>query len=288
MLLKFPQINSKNSDNTFISFGNIAYAKHNKISKTDGKQIGFLTEHTLMFILQGKKYFHFGKKTVAINCNEFILVKRGIYTISEFIPDNGFFEALVIFIPDKFLKAIAFENRKSTKEKNETQFVIAKCNSFLNNFSSQYLNYFICDFNRKEKLLQLKLQELFLLLSNSSAKNDVADFLSSSINGASIDIEYIVKTNLLQPLTVADFAKLSMRSLASFKRDFEKQFHSPPKHWINQQRIIYANGLLNSTNKTVSEIAYDCGFENVSHFIKVFKKEFGITPNAARAKSVMV
>jgi AraC-like DNA-binding protein len=288
MLLKFPQITDDRSDKTFISFGNIPYAKHNIVKKSGGRQIGFLTEHSLLFIMQGKKFFHFGKKTITISQNELLLIKRGIYSISEFIPEDGFFEALIIFIPDKFLKTIAYENISNNTTENETQYIILKSNKFLDDFKSQYLNYLSDDFVGKEKLFKLKLQELFLLLASSSAKNSVADFLASCIRKEKIDIEYIVKTNLLQPLTISDFAKLSMRSLASFKRDFEKQFHTSPKRWINHQRIVYSNGLLNTTNKTVAEIAYECGFENVSHFIKLFKKEFEFTPQKVRAKSVMI
>lgn len=287
MLLKFPQITHDNSDKTFISFGKNPYAKHNIVRNVTDKQVGFLTEHSLMFIIQGKKFFHFGEKTVTICSNEIILVKRGIYSISEFIPDNGYFEALIIFIPDKFLKTLAVQNTSTQSNENETPYVIFKSNQFLNDFKSQYLNYFVGDFDEKEKLLQLKLQEVFLLLASSSAKKRVVDFFSSCIKNERIDIEYIVKANLLQPLTLKDFAKLSMRSLASFKRDFEKQFHTSPKQWINQQRISYANGLLSTTSKTVSEIAYECGFNSVSHFIKIFKTEFGYTPNSVRAKNVM-
>lgn len=286
MLVKFPQISTNTFDNSFIGFGDTPYAKHNIVSKTTGEQIGFLTEHSLIFIIQGKKYFHFDGYTVCINSNELILVKRGIYTISEFIPENGCFEALIIFIPDKFFQN--FYNNPKTKTETETIYSILNCNSLLQQFRSQYLNYFIENFQFKEQLLKLKLQELFLLLENSDAKEQVSKFISSCINKESIDIEYIIKSNLFLPLTIEDYAKLCMRSLASFKRDFKKKFNSSPKQWINQHRIMHAASLLNSSNKTVAEIAFECGFESTSHFIKLFKKQIGLTPNASRAKVVTI
>ena len=42
--------------------------------------------------------------------------------------------------------------------------------------------------------------------------------------------------------------------------------------------------LLQNTKKQISEISLDCGFENTSYFISLFKKEYGHTPAAARAK----
>ena len=284
-LIKFPQITHEKFDQSSISLGDIPYAKHNIVTKAQGKQTGFLTEHTLFFIIQGQKVFHFDHHTVTVNCDELILLKRGIYSISEFIPENRCFEALMIFIPDKLLKRIAFESasHKTAGKGIPRPYVLVKTNKFLDDFRSQYMNYFGNGTEQKERLLQLKLQEVFMLLASTPARHEIAAFLSSCINKDKIDIEYIVRAHLLQPLTLADFAKLSMRSLASFKRDFKKQFQTSPRQWINRQRVTHAKTLLQATNKAVSEIAFECGFENVSHFIRVFKKEFGCTPNKARA-----
>lgn len=285
MLIKFPQITNDIFDSSFIVFGDRPFAKHNIVTKSIGKQLGFLTEHSLMFIIQGEKYFHFEDKTICVNSNEIILLKRGIYTISEFIPDKGCFEALIIFIPDKFLQTIYSQNKIANNDSGTT-YIKLYSNKLLQQFQSQYLNYFGENFQVKQQLLQLKLQELFLLLQNSNSSKEVNLFLSSCLNKEGIDIEYIVKSNLFLPLSIEDYAKLCMRSLASFKRDFKKQFNTSPKQWINQQRILYAVSLLNSSNKTVNEICFECGFENTSHFIKLFKNQIGFTPNVSRAKVV--
>jgi AraC-like DNA-binding protein len=285
--VKFPQISNENGNNSFISFHSIPFAKHNIITKTTGNQIGFLTEHTIFFILQGKKFFHIGNNTITVDSNEIILLKRGIYSISEFIPEGGRFEALMIFIPDKILKALAFENFKSNNATNvRDPYAIVKCNSLLSDFKSQYLTYFISNFAQKEELLLLKIKELFLLLC-AVAEKPVLEFLGSCFSKEPTDIAYIMREHLLQPLTLTDFAKLSMRSLASFKRDFERQFNTSPKQWLNQQRIVHANSLLKSTNRHVADIAFECGFESVSHFIKIFKHEFGFTPGSIRAKNTI-
>lgn len=287
MLIKFPQISNDIYDSSFIVFGDRPYAKHNIVTKSIGRQLGFLTEHSLMFIIQGEKYFHFGDKTICVNSNELILVKRGIYTISELVPDNGSFEALIIFIHDKFLQTIYNQSNTEISD-SKTTYVKIYCNNLLQQFQSQYLNYFGGDFQGKQQILQLKLQELFLLLQNSNSSKEVNLFMSSCLNKESIEIEYIVKSNLFLPLSIEDYAKLCMRSLASFKRDFKKQLNASPKQWINQQRILYAVSLLNSSNKTVNEIAFECGFESTSHFIKLFKNQIGVTPNASRTKAITI
>jgi AraC family transcriptional regulator, exoenzyme S synthesis regulatory protein ExsA len=289
MLIRFPQVSKGKTDNSFIVVDDIPFAKHNKIDKSAGKQVGFLTEHTLFFIMQGKKNFHFGNETVTIDTHQLILLKRGIYSISEYIPDGGHFEALMIFVPDKFLKEFYFRTDRFPKNtKQKSPFTIIPSDELLDSFKTQYLTYFGKSFEAMDKIFQLKLHELFLLLIASTCKTNVLNFIQSCVTTQPIDIEFIVKNHLLQPLSIAEFAKLSSRSVASFKRDFKKQFNTSPKQWINQQRLSYANGLLNSTSKTVSEITYECGFESVSHFIKIFKKEYGITPNSLRAESAVI
>ena len=68
------------------------------------------------------------------------------------------------------------------------------------------------------------------------------------------------------------------RSLTSFKKEFKGIFGMPPHRWIVEKRLERARMLLISTNKTVSEVGTECGFANISHFIKLFKRRFGTTP----------
>jgi transcriptional regulator GlxA family with amidase domain len=139
-----------------------------------------------------------------------------------------------------------------------------------------------------ENILQLKLQELLLLLLAGSHKKQVLNFLQNIAFGQPLDIDYIVRKHLFQPLTLEELAKLSGRSLASFKRDFQQQYQSSPKKWINDQRLEHARMMLHHSNKQVSEVAMECGFDNVPHFIRIFKQKYGTTPNSARTKNAII
>ena len=56
----------------------------------------------------------------------------------------------------------------------------------------------------------------------------------------------------------------------------------PPHRWYIKQRLMHSRLLLISTSKSISEIGNECTFPNTSHFIKLFKKEFRMTPAAYR------
>ncbi|WP_433616309.1 helix-turn-helix domain-containing protein [Paenibacillus cellulositrophicus] len=65
-------------------------------------------------------------------------------------------------------------------------------------------------------------------------------------------------------------------------RIFSEQFHVSFRDYINGQRAAYAHMLLLSTADPVTEIAFDSGFNSLRSFYRVFKKEYGMTPNEFR------
>ena len=74
------------------------------------------------------------------------------------------------------------------------------------------------------------------------------------------------------------FAKLSVRSLSAFKRDFIRLYNTSPGKWLTEKRLIYARHLLSHMGKTVTETAFECGFESASHFSRAFRLRFGVSP----------
>ncbi|WP_438349430.1 helix-turn-helix domain-containing protein [Paenibacillus sp. FA6] len=67
-------------------------------------------------------------------------------------------------------------------------------------------------------------------------------------------------------------------------RIFSEQFHISFRDYINGQRAAFAHMLLLSTTHQVTDIAFDSGFNSLRSFYRVFKKEYGITPNEFRRK----
>ena len=63
-----------------------------------------------------------------------------------------------------------------------------------------------------------------------------------------------------------------------FCRFFQEMTHRTPFDYLNYYRIERACYQLLTTNQTITEVAYSCGFNDLSYFIKTFKKYKGITP----------
>lgn len=284
MLIRFPSSSFDKQDNDVLQLGNTPLARFRKATAV-GKRISFITEHTIVFVLQGHKYLHFDEHTHMAEPGQLVIMKRGIYAMSEFVPDGLNYEALLLFFTDDFVKKFLHTHqlKKSQSPATDAHLVISS-NELLDGFKTQFMGYFGKTMSAMESILHLKLQELMLLLLAGPQGEQVLAFLQSIAFGQPLDIDFIVRKHLLQPLTLEELAKLSGRSLASFKRDFQQRYNSSPKKWINEQRLEHARLLLQHSGNNVSEVALECGFENIPHFIKIFKQRFGFTPNSNRGK----
>lgn len=72
-------------------------------------------------------------------------------------------------------------------------------------------------------------------------------------------------------------------------RAFKKHFELTPTAFINTKRINYSAELLLDGNQSILDICYQCGFNNVSYFYRMFEKTYHCTPKefvAERIKSI--
>jgi AraC-like DNA-binding protein len=288
MLIRFPVSSNDKHDNDVLQLGTTPLARYRKATAAE-KRTSFITEHTIVFVLQGHKFLHIEEQTYTAEPGQLILLKRGIYAMSEFVAEGLNYEALLIFFTDDFVKKFLHTHQLTiTQSPATTAPLVIPANELLNGFKTQFMGYFGKAMHGLESILQLKLQELMLLLLGGPQGQQVLAFLQNIAFGQPVDLDFIVRKHLLQPLSLEELAKLSGRSLASFKRDFQQRYNCPPKKWINEQRLEHARMLLQHSGNNVSEVAMECGFENIPHFIKIFKQRFGFTPNSNRGEGAVL
>lgn len=87
---------------------------------------------------------------------------------------------------------------------------------------------------------------------------------------------------LSEPLSVADMADRADLSPSRFSQVFRDRFGSPPHRFLLHLRVQRAQDLLQHTGLTMREISAQCGFSDVHHFAKTFKKVSGQTPGTYR------
>ncbi len=91
--------------------------------------------------------------------------------------------------------------------------------------------------------------------------------------------------HLSEPLSVANLADRAGLSPSRFSQVFRDRFGSPPHRFLLHLRVQRAQDHLQHTGLTMREISAQCGFSDVHHFAKTFKKITGQTPGSYRRSS---
>ena len=91
-----------------------------------------------------------------------------------------------------------------------------------------------------------------------------------------------IHTHYADELSLKNIADAGMMSIAQCNRCFNKMLNVTPYEYLIQYRLQKATNLLKDATLNVTEISEIVGFNNVTHFIQVFKKVYGISPKKYR------
>lgn len=94
-----------------------------------------------------------------------------------------------------------------------------------------------------------------------------------------------IRDHLGDPLTTADLARSASVSESECLRCFKSRLGTTPMQCVREMRIQQAAELLAGSELKVSEIGGRCGFQEMSYFTKIFKREKGLTPSAFRREN---
>ena len=177
---------------------------------------------------------------------------------------------------------LAITNDHSCPECEKQSHVVAPGWPALKNFFST-INAGLRDnlFADDDTAVHLKLTELvYLIVSHDECC--LRSKILGNIDTAKENFEQLMYDHIFDDISIDELAALCNRSLTSFKKEFRKHFFEPPHKWFIRQRLMHSRLLLISTSKSISEIGNECTFPNTSHFIKLFKKEYQMTPATYR------
>ncbi|MBI1223807.1 MAG: helix-turn-helix domain-containing protein [Bacteroidetes bacterium] len=127
-----------------------------------------------------------------------------------------------------------------------------------------------------ENIASLKIMEAISVLR--AVDKEIDNVLANFEEPGKIDLQSYMEKNFMFNLPLEKFGYLTGRSLTTFKRDFSKKFNTTPQRWLTQKRLELAHYQFIEKQKKPSDVCYEVGFENLSHFSFAFKKHFGYTP----------
>lgn len=115
------------------------------------------------------------------------------------------------------------------------------------------------------------------LASSSYAKVTVEDDSRRILK-----VKNFISKNYMDELRLPELASLAGMSSSAFSRFFKLHTGRNISEYIIDLRLVYAARMLVDTAKSISEIGFDCGFNNLSNFNRIFKKKKGCSPSEFR------
>jgi AraC-like DNA-binding protein len=91
-----------------------------------------------------------------------------------------------------------------------------------------------------------------------------------------------IDANLERSIKNEDLATLVRLNGSHFGRAFRNSFGEPPHEYVIRRRVERAQGLMLSTEASLSDIALDCGLADQSHLTRLFRRIVGESPRAWR------
>lgn len=244
----------------------------------------FVDENTLLFIMNGTVEITYGNITHTLRKNQCAFLKQDILIEYNMRCDEGGEATIDYFtftIRHDLVKEFIKLTELSIAPKEDTYPIMVNMpdQKFVK-YVESLEPYFFGEGKVAESLVKIKMLELLFCLASNDTK--VLEQVLDLRENFRLNITSTVEENIMNSISLHQLAVLSGRSLSSFRRDFLAIYNMPPSQWIRQKRLVKAKELLASTSMTVTDICYTLGFENIAHFSRLFKSQFGCPPSGFR------
>lgn len=241
---------------------------------------GYISNHVVSMVLAGEQRIRtYDDTLIKVKAGEVLFIPRGMYYVSDLLPAEGSFRSVLFYFDDSIIQEFLATSRVTEFSKKQIpdhlKFGVVPNLHF---FIDSLLNLYQSNQIRSKGLLQLKILELLYLLNGLAQEQQFADFLFQLTLPKKRNIKTFMEKNFDKPLKIEDYAYLTGRSLSTFRRDFKTFYNITPQKWLKEKRLDKAITILQEKEITVTDLAFEVGYENISYFIKEFKNKVGQSP----------
>lgn len=262
--------------------------KHEEFLKTNIPFWHFHPEIELVYVNKGKGKRHIGNHLSYFNNSQLVLIgsnlphigyidrltTNGSETLIQFLPDflgKDFFK-----IPEMAAIDALFERAKKGIRFNIDikQRIGAKIEKLVDLEGATRITSFI------EILHDLATTDDYTLLN----ANGYA-FESTHQDSNKIEVVYKhINKNFKEHISLEEIAGLVSMTVPAFCRYFKKTTGKTFTKLVNEYRVVHATKLLAESNMSITDVSFECGFNNFSHFNKLFKEFAGKSAKVYRGE----
>lgn len=237
--------------------------------------------HFMMYVVSGKVIVTEGGKEYTVRKGECVFVRRDhrVMFTKNLHGDEPYQSITLKFNRNylkKFYQKLNIDNQlKRASSRNSSVHLLDK-SPYLDSLFLSMVPFFESGIEPRHEFIEQKLEEGIWALLNLDESFYPALF--DFADPWKIDILDFLNENYMCEFTMEEIAAYTGRSLATFKRDFAKISDMTPQKWLIHKRLQKAYELIKDEGKKISDVCYDVGFKNRSHFSTSFKKQYGFSP----------
>lgn len=243
--------------------------------------------NSIVYVKKGSIRFYDPGGLTIVGENQCVLLKKGRAMPAPLIAAGSVY--ILCCLPDDFLCNVLKTGMRAVcgPVRITDPVIELQYDEQLHAFFYSLMPYFSSMRQTDKTLLELKFRELVLMLAGNLNNTQLRSYCCALLQQPQVlSLQQAMENNFRSNLRLEDFARLSFRSLSSFKRDFIKIYDTSPGKWLLQKRLDHALLLLTSLGKSVADAAFEAGFESPSHFSRVFRSRFGHSPGSIKQRAI--
>ncbi len=247
--------------------------------------------HAVVFVCSGVVHVEYDDKQFSIRKGQSVFLRRDhMVKLFKTSADGEPYSAINVCLTEKSLRPYVREHEKAirqVREKNRvgTAVLLPRIPQ-VDSIKEALLPYFADKSLRPsedflEEIAEQTIDSLVLL--DERFCPTLFDFVLSW----KINLRDFMEEHFTSDMSIKEFALYTGRSLATFKRDFAKFSNLTPERWLLIRRLEAAYALLEEGEQSVSDICWNVGFRNRSHFSTAFKRQYQKTPLEVQRKAAL-
>ncbi|MBB5634438.1 AraC-like DNA-binding protein [Pedobacter cryoconitis] len=236
--------------------------------------------HVLIKIVSGGTRIVHSDKAHVFGAGDTMLISRNqLAKVTKYPVDGEPYRAISVFFRPGFLQKYYVSHQLNYSKEEIPKIKIFDQHPLLDSLFNSLLPYFTLKGELPAEIADGKVYEAISILR--TLDRGVDHILGHFEEPGKIDLADFMSKNYMFNMPLEKFGYLTGRSLTTFKKDFKKAFNTTPQKWLTKKRLELAHYQIFEEKKKPSDVYFEAGFENLSHFSFAFKKQFGYNPTAS-------